>query len=366
MKPHHPGLDLLYGLLATLIVAQGTWWVIFQTREGARYERVEVERLESELRHARSLVAIAPDATTSEQLRDTFPELSIERRPDGVDVEIDPEVLTAVRAEARRRSRMFLLEGTFFLALLGAGTLVLGLAHRAESRFRRSREVLLAGITHEFRTPLASLRLWTETLERDDLDEAARARIRPKLLEDVGRLEALVSQVLAAGRGGDMDRRLFEPLDAGREAADVLAEMEGYLTMSRARVAADLPPGHVFLGQRVPFAVALRNLVQNAAKYSPAPAKIDLSLSREGRWIRLAVHDDGPGIARVNHERIFESFTRLEDGDRPAATSTHGAGLGLFLVKRNVEAMGGRVELVSELGRGSTFTLVLPAQEASA
>lgn len=364
MRQHHPGLDVLYGLLATLIVAQGTWWFIFQTREGARYERVEVQRLEAELRHAKSLVALAPEAAGPHQLRETFPELDVDAGPNGLELRINPETLEAVRAEARRRSRMFVLEGTFFLALLGAGTLVLGVAHRAESRFRRSREVLLAGITHEFRTPLASLRLWAETLGREDLDEAARARIRPKLVEDVGRLEALVSQVLAAGRGGDMDRRLFEPLDAGREALEVLDEMEGYLKLQRAQVAADLPDGHVFLGQRVPFAVALRNLIQNAAKYSPAPARIEVSLAREGRWIRLAVKDHGPGIARADQRRIFESFTRLEDGEHVASTSTHGAGLGLFLVKRNIEAMGGRVELVSEPGHGSTFTLVLPAQAA--
>jgi signal transduction histidine kinase len=292
--------------------------------------------------------------------------LEIAPGPDGMRVRVDPSVRKALREEAARRRRMFQFEGTFFLALLVAGTIILVFAHRAEGRFRSSREIFLAGITHEFRTPLASLRLWAETLQRPDLDADAQRRIQARLLEDAIRLESLVGQVLAAGRGGQMDPRLFETLDAGREAKDVLREMEGYLQLKRATVQSTLPEGLEFLGQREAFAVALRNLVQNAARYSPAPATIDVRLVRDGRWLRLAVTDHGPGIAAKDHRRIFESFTRLEETAADPSTSTHGAGLGLFLVKRNAEAMGGRVELVSEPGRGSMFTLVLPARGEAA
>ncbi|MFN8178197.1 MAG: HAMP domain-containing sensor histidine kinase [bacterium] len=360
------GHDLLYALLATLIVAQGTWWVIYQSREGRRYEEAEMRRLSEERAQATLVLATVPELRKDlHRLHESFPGLLIDTGSAEPVVRVDPVVANAIRHEAQRRRKMFLAEGSFFLLLLMAATVVLGFAHRAETRFRRSREILLAGITHEFRTPLASLRLWAETLQRPTLDEAARVRILPKLLEDAGRLEALVGQVLAAGRGGELDPRLFEPLDAGREAKEVLREMEGYLQAHRAEVAADLPEGHEFLGQRLAFAVALRNLVQNAAKYSPSPARIDVRLARDGRWLRLSVHDRGPGIPRADQKRVFESFTRLEDAAREASTSTRGAGLGLFLVKRNAEAMGGRVELASDAGTGSTFTLVLPVRPES-
>ena len=357
------GYDLLYALLATLIVAQGTWWVIYQSREGRRYEAAEMQRLEAEQRQVALLLTKMPELREDlYRLHESFPGLLIDVHGGEPVVRVDPVVANAIRHEAGRRRRMFLLEGTFFLALLAAATAVLSLAHRAETRFRRSREILLAGITHEFRTPLASLRLWAETLQRPQLEDAARARILGKLLEDAERLEALVAQVLAAGRGGELDPRLFEALDVGREAKEVLREMEGYLQAHHAAVSADLPEGHEFLGQRMAFAVALRNLVQNAAKYSPPPARIDVRLARDGQWLRLSVRDHGPGIARRDQDRVFESFTRLEEVARDAATSTRGAGLGLFLVKRNAEAMGGRVELASDAGAGATFTLVLPAR----
>ena len=361
MKPRS-GNGFLYGLLVALIVAQGTWWVIYQTREGNRFEEAENRRLAAQRRLAEHILSPPTDPPSVRELRAEFPELEIGPGPGGMAVRVDPAVRSALHEEARRRRRMFQFEGTFFLALLAAGTIILVVAHRAEGRFRSSREIFLAGITHEFRTPLASLRLWAETLQRPDLDEEARRRIEARLLEDAVRLESLVGQVLAAGRSGEMDPRLFEPLDAGREARDVLREMEGYLQVKRATVASVLPEGLEFLGQREAFAVALRNLVQNAARYSPAPATIDVRLAGDGRWLRLAVTDHGRGIAAKDHRRIFESFTRLEESAPDPETSTHGAGLGLFLVKRNAEAMGGRVELESEPGRGSTFTLVLPVR----
>lgn len=356
-----PRYGFVYGLLVALIVAQGTWWVIYQTREGRRHEEAENRRLDLEraLVEARLAPGVAADP---DRLRAEHPDIEIVPGPDGPRAVVSPAVRETLRNESARRRRMFEFEGSFFLGLLAAGTLVLVFAQRAEDRFRRSREVFLAGITHEFRTPLASLRLWAETLQRDDLDDEARGRIRARLLEDAVRMESLVAQVLAAGRGGELDPRLFEPLDAGREAKDVLREMEGYLRSRQATVTATLPEGLEFLGQREAFATALRNLVQNAAKYAPAPSTTDVRLTRDGKWLRLAVTDRGPGIAAKDRERIFEAFTRLDDNEPDPGTSTHGAGLGLFLVKRNVEAMRGRVELDSEPGRGATFTLVLPAR----
>lgn len=356
-----PRYGFVYGLLVALIVAQGTWWVIYQTREGRRHEEAENRRLDLERALVEARLA-PPAAGDPDRLRAEHPDIAIVPGPDGPRAVVSPAVREALRNDSARRRRMFLFEGSFFLGLLAAGTLVLVFAQRAEDRFRRSREVFLAGITHEFRTPLASLRLWAETLQRDDLDDEARGRIRARLLEDAVRMESLVAQVLAAGRGGELDPRLFEPLDAGREAKDVLREMEGYLRSRQATVTATLPEGLEFLGQREAFATALRNLVQNAAKYAPAPSTTDVRLTRDGKWLRLAVTDRGPGIAAKDRERIFEAFTRLDDNEPDPGTSTHGAGLGLFLVKRNVEAMRGRVELDSEPGRGATFTLVLPAR----
>ncbi len=358
-------LRVLYVLLVVLIVAQGVWWVIYLMREGRRHERLELRRLEAERRQAELALQVLPEAQSdpARTIREKFPELVLETRGDSLVVRVDPLAVSSIREDANRRTRMFLFEGTFFLVLLAAGMIVLGVAHRAEARFRRSREVFLAGVTHEFRTPLAALRLHAETLARPELPEEAHRALLPKLETEVDRMEALVDQVLEAGRDGALDPATFETLDAGEEAAHVLEEMDGYLRRESARVEARLTPGSAFRGRPDAFATALRNLVQNAAKHSPRPAAITLDLAADEHCVRLAVRDAGPGIAKEHHARIFESFARVESGDR---ARTRGAGLGLYLAKRNIEAMGGHIELNSETGRGSTFTIVLPRAKASA
>ena len=350
-------LRLLYGILVSLILALGAWWVFYQTTEGRRHERLELQRLEAERRQAESLVGALPEAVDAARiLRESYPDL-IYRPGEDPAVVIRPEMIERAHEGARRRSRMFAWEGVFFLALLASGMIILGIGHRAEMRFRRSREILLAGVTHEFRTPLAALRLHAETLQRPELGENARAGILARLVEEVERMETLIDQVLRAGREGEIDEPV-ELLDASDEANAVLREMGAYLELEKAEIQAKLPSGMTFLGHRAAFATAFRNLVQNATKHSPAPARIAIQLVSNEGDLRLSVRDEGPGIAREHHQRIFESFERVSGGD---ASLTRGSGLGLYLAKRSVEAMGGRIELASQPGRGSTFTIVLPS-----
>lgn len=353
-----PSPQLLYALLVVLIAAQGAWWVIYQTREGRRHEAAELARLEGERSRAELVLRLLPDARENPAAHFTanFPDLVFDETETPA-VRINPRAIAAAHKEARRRTRMFRYEGAFFLALLGAGTIVLGVAQRSESRFRRAREAFLSGVTHEFRTPLAALRLQAETLARADLPEATRAALLPRLAGEVDRMEALVDQVLEAGREDRLDPRTFERLDAGEEARRVLEEIEVTLRHEGAHVETSLPRGHSFYGKTHAFATALRNLLQNAAKYSAPPARITLEVNGDPRTVRVVVRDAGPGIAREDHARVFESFTRGERADR---ARIRGAGLGLYLAKRNIEAMGGRIALASEPGRGSAFTIELP------
>lgn len=420
-KPRHNTSRLLYGLLVALILLQGAWWVVYLIGEGSRYERVETARLEALRREAEvtwgrrtalgdaghavadsaeagsrrpfaadktsldaggrvvadsaglsvatpvladgaGLVAgpaaggraVTDSSAQSASFKERYPELRLQA--DGK-VVVDPDAVALAHQKATRRNRMFLYEGIFFLALLAAGTWILDLAHRSESRYRRARELFLAGVTHEFRTPLSALQLQAETLARDDLPETARQAILPRMLTEIGRIETLVDQVLEAGREDPLDQRLFSRLDAGEETRRVLEEMHDALEKDGAIVETEIGSGFCFLGTSRAFATALRNLIQNAAKHSPRPATIEIRVGGDDSRVNVSVRDDGPGIAREHHERIFESFARLEPADR---ARIRGAGLGLYLAKRNVEGMGGAIGVFSEPGRGSTFTISLP------
>jgi signal transduction histidine kinase len=251
---------------------------------------------------------------------------------------------------------MFLWEGLFILVLLGGAAAILVLALRREREFKRARALFLAGATHEFKTPLASLRLYTETLNRSGLAETDRTRIRAHMVEDIRKLEGLVNQILALS-GDDAFRE--EPrrrLDVAAACRKVLADLQGYLEGRNAQVSAELPAGHYIRGQELAFDLIVRNLVQNAVKFSPEPARISIALARQDGWHRLSVADQGHGIPRRLHAKVFECFYSRSE-------TQPGAGLGLYLVRRCVDRLGGRIELASEEGRGATFTVLLPVYE---
>lgn len=345
-----------------MIVSIGVWWVVFLTHEGGRYEELQLERMEADSTSAAFLIQSVPEirADPEGELGDLFPHL-IFRKTDGrVDVRIDPAAVSEVKEEAGSHRRMFTAEGIFLLFLLAGGSAILALAYRSEREFKRARELFLTGATHELKTPLASLRLYTETLGREGIDEERAEGIRGHMLEDIRRLETLLEQILALGYDEDAARSVAEVFDVAEETERVLKDMEGYLSAHRADLERDLPSGHNLRAPRLVFGLVLGNLVANAVAHSNPPAKVAVTLRRDGRWLRLGVRDRGPGIPRKHRERIFRGFSRLTDSagqERPPGR----AGLGLYLVKRQTEMMGGKVELKSEIGQGSMFTLVLPA-----
>jgi len=362
---------VLYGILVVLIVAIAIWWIVFLTQEGRTYEQLQIQRMTTDRIHAEEMIRSVPEIKVDPagKLGGTYPHLLFHETADGVRVEIDPAAIASVKKEARSRQRMFTAEGIFFLLLLGAGTTILTLAYRSERDFKRARELFLTGATHELKTPLASLHLYTETLDRPELEGGDRSRIRACMLKDIQRLETLVEQILALGYEEEETRSQRTTLNLAEEVRTVLAEMDGFLRGHQTTVETDLPSGHYIRGNRFIFALVLRNLLSNAVLHSPSPVRVVVTLNRSGPWIRLAVRDWGPGIGRADRKRIFKEFLRGEgvgNSEPDLEDKRHrpiGAGLGLYLVKRKVEMMGGDVELESEVGKGSVFTLILPATE---
>ena len=355
------GLGLLYGILVALIVVMGAWWVYFLTHEGQVHADYRRQMLDNERLHAAFLIQADPAVAADPQgrLGEAFPHLVFRHEADGLNVLIDPAVLVEIDDDVRRRRNMLLYEGFFFLLLLLAGASILIHAWRSETRFKQARELFLAGATHEFKTPLASLRLYTETLGRRELAPDDRDGILGRMLEDVGRLEILVDDVLALSADDTFSHGPRHDLDLADECRTVVDELKRFADDRGARLRLTTAPGAVIRGQRLVFALALRNLIINAIKHGGPSVAVDVVLEPGKRWHQVHVSDDGPGIPRRQHERVFECFY---SGD--GSIGTKGTGLGLYLVRRNVQNLGGRVDLVSEPDRGAKFTISLPAQDA--
>ena len=270
-------------------------------------------------------------------------------------------VSVASLAPERRGSRVVLVSGLAlaFLAMLAAGY---GL-YRATTH-----EILLAGrqsdfvsaVSHEFRTPLTSMRHLTDLLvSRSITSEERKTQYYELLAHETERLHRMVESLLSFGRieVGAYAWHL-EPADPTRFVQGIVEEFER-APEARDRVVScqideGLPPIQV---DREALSRAFWNLLENAAKYSPAGSPIRVAARRQGNSVLLVVEDRGAGIPIAERELIFQKFVR---GTGVKQAGVRGVGIGLALVKRIVEAHGGSVRLESEPGHGSTFTLVLP------
>ena len=235
----------LYLIFLVTILAQAGWWLVYLRREGEHYLNLQIQRMRTDQLHAAYLLQSSREIQADPEgtLGPYFPDLVFRPTPTGTDIRIDPDAERAIRSEAARRRRMFFWEGGFFLTLLLAGASMVYVAYRREHAFRRSRELFLAGVTHEFKTPLASLSLYGETLERPELDAAQRERILGHMGEDLQRLRLMVEQVLAVSRAESPAALHLAVLDPAALAQQVLRDLSGLAAREGAEIRTELPEG---------------------------------------------------------------------------------------------------------------------------
>jgi signal transduction histidine kinase len=239
-------------------------------------------------------------------------------------------------------------------AVLGSGLLAFFALHR-DRQLWRARQDFVSNVTHELKTPLARIRLFNELLLADRQEDAEkRGHYRTVIDRECRRLTLLVERVLDFSRSERGGRRLQkEPVDLRR----VVEEAIESLAADPSRVVTELRPVPMLAGDAQALQQVVSNLLDNALKYSPEDRPVAVSLMAGDAVVTLRVRDQGCGIPASERERIFDEFYRVESGDTQRASGT---GLGLALVRRAVAAHGGRIEVESEVGRGSAFTVTLP------
>jgi signal transduction histidine kinase len=266
----------------------------------------------------------------------------------------------ADRAQFTFRRR--LLVGGFLLIVLlvGVGSYLVFRAVTHELEVAQLQSDFVAAVSHEFRTPLASLRQLSELLAEGRVANAERQqRYYDGLRRETERLHRLVENLLDFGRmeAGAHEYR-FEPLDAGQLVRSVSEEFAEQVREHgwQLEISADSNLPRV-RGDREALGRALWNLLDNAVKYSHDPGPVCVEAARDGERLAIRVRDQGFGIPASEQQRIFQKFVRASSA-REAGIK--GTGLGLTMVRHIVAAHGGEIRLASELGKGSTFTILLP------
>ena len=353
---------LAFGLVVVFLLAQVAWWLIFQRNTiQQNIEYAETAWLQEAALVQQLWAATAPEkrAALLSELRQAFPHLEVEDDR----VYVNPERLKAYRTEQMRHLRMFAYEGPFFLLVMLLGLYIIGRSLKSEQELKRRQQNFLMAASHEFRTPISTLRLLAQTLQMRELSREKQLAYLTHMSHEIDRLEDLSERLLATSRlAQGMGAIKPERHDLNQAVSRCLAQQQNtlvargatlYLEPSPTPLPVDLDPEA--------FSLVLSNLLDNAVKYSPAPQKpVWVRLRREGSQAVLEVEDRGVGLSRGELQQIFEPFYRVGDEQ---TRSTRGLGLGLYLVKSITELMGGRV-WAEALPQGSRFVLSLPLLEA--
>jgi signal transduction histidine kinase len=258
------------------------------------------------------------------------------------------------------RTGILLVMGVLLVLMIICGILLNTVFLVSEIRRNEQHDAFINAVTHELKTPVASIRLYLETLQTRPVDEAKRKEFYRIMLDDSDRLLSTIEQVLRTGRVGsaahhlnrtriDLDEVVRASVERVRTLHKVGSEALRYEPCGPAAVMGD--PDEV--------GAAITNLVDNAVKYSGPECQVLVATERvDDRFVIVRVKDTGPGIPKNELKRVFRRFYRVPG---PLASRVKGTGLGLYIVRSVAKRHGGRAWAESEgPGQGSTFALQLP------
>ena len=254
-----------------------------------------------------------------------------------------------------------ILGSALFLAITVLST-ILGIRLISNLRWSQRQSNFLASVSHELNSPLSSIKLFAQTLQREGLSPADRARFTGKILVDTERLSRIVANIV---RAAEVDHR-GEHLTVAPAEVDLMSYLRTYVDDAQAVHAGEVEmslAGDEACVEIDPlmFRQVLDNLVDNAIRYRVmTPAPVALRVVRDGDWTEIQVTDQGIGLAPERLERIFDRFKRMEEGQ--PVKGRRGMGIGLSIVRSIVLSHGGTVGARSAgPGTGSTMWIRLPA-----
>jgi two-component system phosphate regulon sensor histidine kinase PhoR len=247
-------------------------------------------------------------------------------------------------------------EGFVFILLLGFAFMRVRNTFNKESQLAAQQKNFLLSVTHELKSPLASVKLTLETLLKRDLEKEKQKELLSNAINDTDRLNKLVENMLLASR---IENSTFELHKENVNLSEYLEEnlkQTLQIFAPSQKVVLDIQPNVFFDIDKTIFPSIFLNLFENALKYSPGNSMIKIILKEQGNGVILSVADEGTGISEEEKQKIFQKFYRVGSEE---IRKTKGTGLGLYIVKYLVEKHNGSIIVKDNTPRGTIFEVVL-------
>lgn len=260
----------------------------------------------------------------------------------------------------RWRSGGLLFLGVLLLLLLISGVVLFTVFLVREIRRNEQKDAFINAVTHELKTPVASIRLYLETLQSRPVDEAKRQQFYDIMLKDSDRLLESIEQILRTGRISPASRRPnLSRVDLGAVVDDCVARARALYNLLPESLVYRTSEAIMILADLDEVRAAISNLVDNAVKYSGSDVRVTVETGIvEKKYASVRVCDQGQGIPKVHLKEVFKRFHRVPG---PVSARVPGTGLGLYIVRAVAKRHGGRAWAESDgVGHGSTFVLQLP------
>lgn len=289
-----------------------------------------------------------------QKLAEEFPHTRLSYDSAKVTLTPEPDIILQLQEDKVRRVRMYIIEGVVFLILLMVGFSWIYNRLNTIIRLNQQKSNFLLAVTHELKTPMASVKLFLQTIQRRDLTREQMNPMIENCIEDVDRLNDLAENMLLATRiEGKSYQYNFVPLDFTTLLTGI---SESYIKKHNKnyRFIEEIEDNIEIEADIFSLTLAINNLIENAIKYSTPQSVITLGLYKESDRAILTISDEGPGIPKDERAHIFTKFYRI--GNESTRT-TKGTGLGLFIVKQITDGHKATIEVLDNKPVGSIFKL---------
>jgi signal transduction histidine kinase len=351
---------VIFIIVSLYVLAAFTWWTLAHIRAHTEIAELKKQNIIEKVKEAKLLIEsknFAEKAEVVYTINTFYPELRLDYFTSNKDYKIIPKenVISEHDLYVKRKTWQYVGEGLVMMVLLFWGMLVIYRTFSKNIRLNKQQNNFLLSITHELKTPIASVKLYIETLLKRDLDKEKTTTILKNSLLDMKRLQILVENLLLSAQ---IESKKFDLSLLENNLSELLNQIiDKYATPRgiEGRLINKIQDEIYVDCDKMAIEMLLTNLLDNAIKYSPTNSPIHIELSQSENKTVLELKDEGEGISAADKKVVFRKFYRSGDEN---TRKSKGTGLGLFIIKNIVQLHKAQVEILDNSPKGTIFKII--------